>query len=94
MEEQMTGDEIAASLSFATHLSDGLAMSQSVAPESEEMAQEGMENTEEPATTEQPQEADIEALVEAKVEEKMNELSEKLTSALAEEDEDGQEDED
>ena len=100
-QEDMTPDEVAASLSFATTL--GEKMMTPMQAEGMEQPQEEGEAApmqEEPQPTEAPMEEpvaeetepeaeqpDIEALVDAKVEEKMSALREELTAALSEDDE-------
>lgn len=100
--EDITPDESAASLAFATNLSERFMEQQAIdhgigqeeAPQEAETSpggEETLEVVEDPVVEEQPEEADIEALVDAKVEEKMSALREELTNALSEEDDKSEE---
>lgn len=93
-ETDLTADEAAASLSFATTLGEKMLMPMEAEgmeqPQEEGEVPEQPQEQETPApTVEEPKEEtpDIEAIVDAKVEEKMQALREELSAALNEEDE-------
>lgn len=80
----LSPDEAAASLAFATNLQEN---SMPQAPVEQEMAPQDEMISQEPQDGAMAEDTDIEAIVEAKVEEKMADLREELKSALDEEEE-------
>lgn len=88
MNEQ--GNDQAAALAFATHLSDGIAMMENPqGSQTQENAPQEAQNQQEPQDTEadkKAEEKDIEKVVEQKVQEQMKALKEELMTVLTEED--------